>query len=50
MILHRLDRLTTDEARAVAVQSLEAIYSLVQKMRVIMDGKLALLELSPAYP
>ena len=49
-ILHRLDRLTPDEARATAAQSLEAIYSLVQKMRVIMDGELALPEPPPAYP
>ncbi|KAH9979687.1 hypothetical protein BJV74DRAFT_123610 [Russula compacta] len=36
-ILQRLDRLTLDEARATAAQSLEAVYGLVQSMRVIVD-------------
>jgi hypothetical protein len=39
MVLQRLDRLTQDEARATAAQTLEVVYSLVQNMRVVMDGK-----------
>ena len=44
-VLQRLDRLTLDEARATAAQSLNAIYALVQNMRVVMDGERVLLEL-----
>ena len=36
--LDRLDRLTLDEARTTAAQGLEAIYGLVQSMRMVMDG------------
>ena len=45
-ILQRLDRLTLDEARTTAAQSLEAIYGLVQNMRVLMDGEQVLLRIS----
>ncbi len=38
-VLQRLDRLTQDEARITAAQTLEVIYGLVQNMRVIMDGE-----------
>jgi hypothetical protein len=38
-VLQRLDRLTTDEARTTAAQTLEVVYGLVQNMRVVMDGK-----------
>ena len=41
--LQRLDRLTLDEARTTAAQSLEAIYGLVQNMRMVMDGEQVLL-------
>ena len=44
-ILQRLDRLTLDEARTTTAQSLEAIYSLVQNMRMLMDGEQILLRL-----
>ena len=37
--LQRLDRLTVDEARATAAQTLEVIYGLVRHRRVITDGK-----------
>ena len=36
--LERLDRLTLDEARATAAQTLEVVYSLVRHRRVVMDG------------
>ena len=45
-ILQRLDRLTLDEARTTAAQSLEAIYGLVQNMRMLMDGERVLLRIS----
>ena len=38
-VLQRLDRLTEDEARTTAAQTLEVIYSLVQNMTMIMDGE-----------
>ena len=38
-VLQRLDRLTLDEARTTAAQTLEVVYGLVQNMRVIMDGE-----------
>jgi hypothetical protein len=38
-VLQRLDRLTRDEARITAAQTLEVVYGLVQTMRVVMDGK-----------
>ena len=34
-ILQRIDRLTLDEARTTAAQSLEAIYGLVRNMRTV---------------
>jgi hypothetical protein len=39
VILQRLDRLTQDEARTTAAQTLEVVYGLVQNMRVVIDGK-----------
>ena len=38
-VLQRIDRLTFDEARTTAAQTLEVVYGLVQNMRVVMDGK-----------
>jgi hypothetical protein len=38
-VLHRLDRLTHDEARASAAQTLEVVYGLVQNMRGVMSGE-----------
>jgi hypothetical protein len=38
-ILLKLDRLTLDEARTTAAQSLEAVYGLVQHLRQVIDGK-----------
>jgi hypothetical protein len=34
-----LDRLTLDETRATAAQTLEVVYGLVRHRRVVMDGK-----------
>jgi len=38
-VLQRLDRLTQDEARTTAAQTLEVVHGLVQNMRVFVDGK-----------
>ena len=38
-VLQRLDRLTEEEARTTAAQTLAVVYGLVQNMRVIIDGK-----------
>jgi hypothetical protein len=38
-VLQRLDRLTQDEARITAVQTLEVVYGLVQNMRVVVGGE-----------
>ena len=38
-VLKRLDRLTQDEARNTAAQTLEVVYGLVQNMTVVMDSE-----------
>jgi ribosomal 50S subunit-associated protein YjgA (DUF615 family) len=38
-VLQRLDRLTQDEARTTAAQTLEVVYGLFQNMREVIDGK-----------
>jgi len=40
--LRRLDRLTLDEGRATAAQTLEVVYGLIQHRRVGVDGEKAL--------
>jgi hypothetical protein len=47
-VLQRLDRLTQDEARTTAAQSLEVVYGLVQNMRAVMDGEQTHLPCNPA--
>ena len=37
--IQRLDRLTLDESRATAAQTLEVVYALVRHRRAIMDGE-----------
>jgi hypothetical protein len=37
-VLQRLDRFTLDEARMTGAQTLQAIHSLVNNMKVVMDG------------
>jgi hypothetical protein len=39
VVMQRLDRLTPDEARATAMPTLEVVYSLVQNMKVVMNGE-----------
>jgi hypothetical protein len=38
-VLQRLDRLTDDEARTTAAQTLKVVYGLVENMKTVMDGK-----------
>jgi hypothetical protein len=38
-VLHRLDRLTLDEARTTAAQTLEVVYGLVEVLRQVMSGE-----------
>jgi hypothetical protein len=45
-VLHRLDRLTLDEARNTGSQTLEVVYGLVANMRLILDGESTLSEWS----
>ena len=40
-VLQRLDRLTVDEARTTAAQTLEVVYGLVQNMKMVIDGERA---------
>ena len=47
-VVQRLDRLTLDEARITAAQTLEVVYGLVQNMRVMMDSKPIHQSCSPA--
>jgi hypothetical protein len=37
-VLQRIDRLTLDEARTTAAQTLQVVYGLVQNMRSVIDG------------
>jgi hypothetical protein len=39
VVLQRLDRLTLDEARVTAAETLDATYGLIRNMKVAMDGK-----------
>ena len=41
-VLQRLDRLTLNEARIAATQTLDVVHGLVQNMRVVMNGEAAL--------
>jgi len=43
-VLQRLDRLTLDEARTTAAQTLEVVYGLVQNMKVVIDDGKASIE------
>ena len=43
-VLRRLDRLTQEEARMTAANTLEVVHGLVNNLKEVMDGALALLE------
>ena len=38
-VLERLGRLTQDEARTTAAETLRIIYSLIQNLTLVMDGE-----------
>jgi hypothetical protein len=38
-VLQRLDRLTLDEARTTAAQTLKVVYGLVENMNTVMDSE-----------
>lgn len=42
-VLHRLDRLTLDEAHVTTAQTLEVVYGLATNMRLLLDGEATLL-------
>jgi hypothetical protein len=46
-VLQRLDRLTQEEGRTTAAQTLEVVYGLFQNMRVVMDGKQSYIAFQP---
>jgi hypothetical protein len=48
-VLHRLDRLTLDEARTTAAQTLEVVYGLVENLRQVMSGEWIELDSSLTY-
>jgi hypothetical protein len=42
-VLQRLDRLTQEEDRTTATQTLEVVYGLVKNIKIVMDGARSLL-------
>ena len=48
-VLQRLDRLTLDESRTTAMQTLDVVHGLVQNLRVVMDGEATLSSLMLLY-
>ena len=48
-VLQRLDRLTLDEARTTATQTLDVVHGLVRNMRTVMDGEATLSGLTPIF-
>ena len=48
--IQRLDRLTMDEGRATAAQTLEVVHGLVQQKRAIMDGENSICPTLPLLP
>ena len=48
--IQRLDRLTLDEGRATAAQTLEIVYGLVQHRMAIMGGEYPTCPVLPSLP
>jgi hypothetical protein len=48
--MQRLDRLTLEEGRATAAQTLEVVYGLVQQKRAMMDGESSIRHALPSLP
>ena len=45
-VLQRLDRLTVEESRMTATQTMDVVYGLFNNMMVVMDGMETLLDIS----
>ena len=45
-VLQRLDRLTMEESRMTATQTMEVVYGLFKNMKVVMDGTQTLLDIT----
>jgi hypothetical protein len=45
-VLHRLDRLTQEEARMTVAQTLGVVHDLVNNVRIVMEGEECLLNSS----
>jgi hypothetical protein len=45
-VLQRLDRLTVEESRMTATQTMEIVYGLFNNMKVVMDGTETILDIS----
>jgi hypothetical protein len=45
-VLQRLDRLTMEESRMTATQTMEVVYGLFNNMKVVMDSTETLLDIS----
>ena len=48
--IQRLDRLTLDESRATAAQTLEVVYGLVLQKKAIVDGENSIYPTLPSLP
>jgi hypothetical protein len=46
-VLERLDRLNHEESRTVAAQTLEVVYGLMKKMKVVIDGSWLAIAIDP---
>ena len=46
LVLQRLDRLTMEESRMTATQTMEVVYGLFNNMKVVMDGMETLIDIS----
>jgi hypothetical protein len=49
-VLQRLDRLTVEESRMTATQTMEIVYGLFNNMKAVMDGTETLLDISLSMP
>jgi hypothetical protein len=48
-VLQRLDRLTVEESRMTATQTMEVVYGLFNNLKVTMDGTKALLDIPSRF-
>jgi hypothetical protein len=48
-VLRRLDRLTVEESRMTAAQTMEVVHGLFNNMKAVMDGMLNVFGAGPSY-